>query len=214
VNHSFPSPAGFEFHEAPTQPGISHTTKKARVEPPLVLVVEDDDDTRFIYTQSLEHMGYRSVGARSGELGYEAALQLKPSAIVMDVAMPGIGGIEATRRLKADPRTRSMLVIVVTAYGAAMFDAARQAGCDAYFCKPFNAFALDSVLRQLRAPRLQSRRLRGAYVKRCGCGRHYTHDAWLALPLCGRMHVPGTDRTIELRNCSCGSSLGVPLDDD
>lgn len=210
MNRSAPSPAAFEFHEAPTQPGIHRTST---LEPPLVLVVEDDDDTRFIYTQSLEHMGYRTADARSGELGCEAALRLKPSAIVMDVAMPGIGGIEATRRLKADPRTRSMLVIVVTAYGASMFDAARQAGCDAYFCKPFNAFALDSVLQQLRAPPARARRSRSTYVKRCGCGRRYTHDAWLALPLCGRMHVPGAERTIELRNCSCGSSLGVAIDE-
>jgi CheY-like chemotaxis protein len=173
-----------------------------------VLVVEDDDDSRTIFTQSLEHLGYRVFSARNGERGIAAAQRHKPDAILMDVAMPGMGGIEATRRLKADPRTRECFVIVATAHGSTMFDEARSAGCDAYFCKPFNAFALDTVLRTLRkAPP----RTRGPIVKRCSCGLDYTRDDWLALRLCGRVHVPRSSTTIELRNCSCGSSIGVAI---
>jgi CheY-like chemotaxis protein len=201
-----PSAADFEFHEAPTQPG--RRRRRKALESPLVLVVEDDADSRAIFTQSLTHLGYRVCAARNGEQGVEMARRRRPSAILMDVSMPGIGGIEATRRIKADPRTRGCFVLVVTAHGATMFDEARSAGCDAYFCKPFNAFALDRVLRSLSAP---PERSRAKVVKRCGCGQSYTRDRWLALPLCGRVHIPGASRTLELRNCPCGSSIGIAI---
>jgi CheY-like chemotaxis protein len=200
--------AAFEAHEAPTVTGW----RRARAaESPLVLVVEDDLDTRLIYSECLRHLGYRTATAPSGELGIKTALISRPRAIVMDVAMPGIGGIEATRLIKADARTRACLVVVVTAHGAAMFPEARRAGCDAYFCKPFNAFTLDTVLHVLATARARPRRPEPtAIVKRCGCGREYTQDAWLALPLLGRMHTPGGGLVVDLRNCACGSSIVLP----
>lgn len=88
--------------------------------------------------------------------------------------MPGIGGIEATRLIKADPRTHDTLVIVVTAYGAKMFGEARDAGCDAYFCKPFNPFALDTILRAQQAPAEPRTHARASVYKKCACGRAYT----------------------------------------
>jgi two-component system cell cycle response regulator DivK len=204
--------SAFDFHEAPTLPTVPTVpTGKPRPPPspdaPLVLVVDDDEETRGMYAISLELMGYRSSSQASGELGVEAALREAPMAIVMDVAMPGIDGIEATRRIKADPRGRGSFVIAVTAHGTGMFDKARDAGCDAYFCKPFNPFALDAVLRVLRSPPPGGDP--STILKTCGCGETYTHARWLALPLCGRMHVPGGERAIELRNCPCGSSLGI-----
>src|SRR6202035_491809 len=106
-----------------------------------VLVVEDDPDTRAMYSECLSHLGYRTATASSGEHAIDQVLRTRPDAVLMDVEMPGIGGLEATRRIKSDPRTRGCLVIVVTAYGAALFAKGRAAGCDAYFCKPFNPFA-------------------------------------------------------------------------
>jgi CheY-like chemotaxis protein len=205
-------PSAFEFHEAPTQPdtqGARAPTKDS----PLVLVVDDDEDTRAIYTYSLEQMGYRTWTESSGEEGLVAARLLRPFAILMDVAMPGMDGIETTRLLRADPRTHTALIVVVTAHGAVKFSEARRAGCDAYFCKPFNPFALDEVLRTLRTPGEPRPSERATVYKRCGCGRWYTIDQWLALPLCGRMHLPKA-ATMELRNCACGSSLAMPLGDD
>lgn len=205
------TPSAFAFHEAPTQPG-PRRSRGVTTDAPLVLVVEDDEDTRNMYTVSLEQMGYRTASESCGEAGVDAAIRLQPSAILMDVAMPGMDGIAATRILKADPRTRAALVIVVTAHGAVKFDEARDAGGDAYFCKPFNPFTLDQVLRARRAPSERQARPVSTY-KHCACGRLYTLEQWLALSLCGRMHLPPR-RTIELRNCACGSSLAMPIDDD
>jgi two-component system cell cycle response regulator DivK len=200
--------AAFEAYEAPT---VTRSRHARAAESPLVLVVEDDLDTRLIYSECLRHLGYRAATAPSGELGIKAALSTRPHAMVMDVGMPGIGGIEATRRIKADARTRGCLVVVVTAHGTTRFAEARSAGCDACFCKPFDAFALDSVLHVLTTARARPRRPEpNTIVKRCGCGREYTQQAWLALPLRGRMHTPGGGLVVDLRNCTCGSSIVLP----
>jgi len=202
-------PSGFEFHEAPTQPGLEHG-RIATLEDPLVLVAEDDEDTRMIYTASLAHFGYRIAEVRDGARAVAEATRLRPDAIVMDVAMPGLDGIDATRLVKSDPRTRDCLVIVVTAHGSAMFDDARAAGADAYVCKPFNPFMLDMILRTFSTlKRLPTGVASPAIVKTCGCGRTYSRMQWHALTLLGRMHVPGTEEILELRNCTCGSSLAL-----
>jgi CheY-like chemotaxis protein len=199
--------APFERHQASALPR-RRGSPAAR---PLVLVVEDDPDTRLLYAQCLELLGHRTATEASGERGVEAALRMRPDAILMDIAMPGFGGIEATRRIKADARTRACLVIAVTGHGTSMFAEARRGGCDAYFRKPFNAFALDSVLRVLAtaysrpAPAAPS-----AIVKRCDCERQYTHGEWSALPLGGRMHAQQGTVVIELRKCVCGSSIVLP----
>jgi CheY-like chemotaxis protein len=198
--------AAFEHHEAPT---VTRRPAAAGA-PPLILVVDDDPDTRLIYSECLAHLGYLTAAEASGERGVEAARRSHPEAILMDVAMPGIGVIEATRRIKSDARTRGSLVIVVTAHGASMFAEAHRAGCDAYFCKPFNAFALDSVLRVLTTVHAGPIRPDPTIVKRCACGREYTQDGWLALPLGGRMHSPRGGMVVELRNCVCGSSIVLP----
>ncbi|MGD0529113.1 MAG: response regulator [Polyangiaceae bacterium] len=200
--------AAFGAHQARTLTGPRHARAPAS---PLVLVVEDDLDTRLIYSECLKHLGYRTATASSGELGIMAAVGTRPYAIVIDVSMPGIGGLEATRRLKTDARTRACLVVVVTAHGTTMFAEARRAGSDAYFCKPFDAFALDSVLHVLTTARARPRPPGPTtIVKRCGCGREYTQDAWLALPLRGRMHTPGGGLVVDLRSCACGSPIVLP----
>jgi len=202
--------ATFDLHEAPTLTG----RRRGLGTGPLVLVVDDAPDARDLYAMCLDYLGYRTATATSGVRAVQAALDLLPTAILMDVAMPGdIDGIEATRRIKADPRTRHCLVVVVTAHGASKFGKARTAGCDAYFCKPFNAFALDRVLRMLTTPEERPPRPPTPVVKRCGCGEEYALEKWLRLPLCGRMHSPHTGLTVELRNCRCGSSLALSEDE-
>jgi CheY-like chemotaxis protein len=178
-----------------------------------VLVVEDDAEARLVYSECLTDLGYFPITEASGEQGIEAALSSPPDAILMDLQMPGMGGIEATRVLKSDPRTRDCLVIVVTGHGATMFAEARKAGCDAYFCKPFDVVALDEVLRVLTTVRGPVRSGSATIVKQCGCGREYNREEWLALSLCGRIHVPRSDVSLELRNCVCGSSIAVQSED-
>lgn len=206
---TIPTPAVFEFHEAPTQPAGSKPRKTAGVAP-LVLVVDDEADARDMYAICLEQLGYRTAQAMNGEEAVVAALRNPPDAILMDMSMPGMGGIEAMRRIKSDPRMGRCHIIMITAHGDSVFEEARAAGCDAYFCKPFNIFALDSVLRLLAPGAALPEPRNEAVVKVCGCGESYSLDAWLVLPLCGRMHA-GT-KTAEIRNCRCGSSLALTID--
>jgi two-component system cell cycle response regulator DivK len=184
----------------------SSTTPSERiVERALVLVIDDDPDARSIWVECLSHLGYRTVCASTGEEGIRVAAQERPTAILMDLSMPGIGGIEATRRIKADLRTRDSLVIVVSAHEPSIFAEARTAGCDAYFCKPFNAFGLDGILRVLTT---STRGCCGsAVVKRCACGRCYTRDEWSMLRLYGGMQIPDSGEAIEVRTCACGSYI-------
>ncbi len=177
-------------------------------EGPLVLVVEDDEDTRFLYAESLGHLGYRAAGEGDARSGIEAALRLRPDAILMDLAMPGMTGIEAIRILKADPRTSRCLIVAVTGSGMKWFEEARAAGCDAFFGKPFDPSALEHVLSALpSSPEPPGVQLPPDVVKRCSCGREFTDSQWTVLPRCGRMHLARRDSMVELRNCPCGSSM-------
>ena len=121
--------------------------------PPLVLVVDDYDDTREIYATCLEHAGYRVAVAADGREAVALALELDPDVIVMDLAMPVMDGWEATRVIKRDPRTRGIRVIAVTGHsGDDVERAAVRAGCDAFFMKPvLPAQLLHSVQRSLGA---------------------------------------------------------------
>ncbi len=182
--------------------------------PALVLVVEDDADTRFLYMAELASMGYRTAGEGDGARGVEAAARLLPDAVLIDVGLPILDGIEATRRIKEDPRTNKCLVIVMTGNGMKKFEEARAAGCDAFFCKPFDPAALQEVLRTLASPAEQSKiHVRAELVKECTCGRKFSLKQWLGLPVSGRMHVPRRGVVVEVRTCSCGTSLSVELDD-
>lgn len=194
--------------------GASGGTSGSPSQRPLVLIVDDDEDTRFCYTESLEHLGYRTASARDGAEGVEVAIRLRPDAILMDASMPVMDGIEATRRIKEDARTRGCLVIVVTGHaGAGTFDAARAAGCDAFCRKPFDPIAFEHVLQALStSAEPQDLPMEPAIVKRCGCGRELSREQWLRLPICGRLHITLRGAIVELRNCTCGSSLALEVE--
>ena len=177
---------------------------------PLVLVVEDDDTTRFLYAETLERLGYRTAAARDAEHGIEAAIRLHPDIILMDVSMPGMDGIEATRCLKADVRTRDCVVVVVTGGGRTTFEEARLAGCDAFCCKPFDPSAIAHILQLSADPKAPNALPQGIVIK-CSCGREHTRSHWLGLPLCGSVLLARRDTTFELRTCDCGSSLSLDI---
>src|SRR5580704_12466645 len=122
----------------PALPSIPPATRELTSTGPLVLIVDDDEDTRFLYAEVLLSLGYRTAGECDAARGIEAAYRLVPDAILMDLAMPGPSALDAIRTLKADPRTSRCLVIVVTGSGMRSFDDARAAGCDAFFEKPFD----------------------------------------------------------------------------
>jgi CheY-like chemotaxis protein len=80
-----------------------------------VLVVEDYEDARKMVEMILEDAGYRVLLAADGAEGVTLARQHRPDAILMDIFMPGLDGLEATRRIKADPATATVPVIAYTA---------------------------------------------------------------------------------------------------
>ena len=100
---------------------------------PLVLLVEDDNDTREMYYEYLSHSGLRVNEAPSGSRALERAREQPPDVVVTDIAMPGMDGIELSRRLRAEPPTRDIPIIAVTGNGSAR---ARDAGCDVVLEKP------------------------------------------------------------------------------
>jgi len=104
---------------------------------PLVLVVDDYADARAMYVAWLEVSGYRVVEASTAAEAIALAQAEPPAAILMDLSLPGVDGIEATRRLKADPRTRHVPVVAITGHVEAhVADAATAAGCDVFIVKP------------------------------------------------------------------------------
>lgn len=109
--------------------------QRSPVSPPLVLIVDDVADNREMYADYLRFAGLRVATASSAEEGLAAAAAEAPAVVVMDLALPGMDGWEATKRLKAmHPRIR---VIAVTGHVLPEHeDRARAAGADAFYTKP------------------------------------------------------------------------------
>jgi CheY-like chemotaxis protein len=136
-------------------PGTSQVSKSAatgrvRPRPPAVLVVDDFGSARELYARVFRSSGFDVAEASSGAEALETGIALRPDLIVVDLAMPGMDGLETIRRFRKDPGTRNSRIVVVT--GAAFADGARkakEAGCDAYLVKPCLPQTLLSVVRSL-----------------------------------------------------------------
>jgi CheY-like chemotaxis protein len=103
----------------------------------LVLLVDDYADNRDIYAQFLLYAGLRVEEAENGHQALEKAFAVSPDVIIMDLALPGLDGWEATRRLKSDPRTERIPVIALTGHAlAGHSQGALEAGCDLFLTKP------------------------------------------------------------------------------
>lgn len=104
----------------------------------VILLIEDNPANLKLAVMLLEHAGHRVLTATDGEAGIELAKRYCPDLVLMDIQMPGIDGLEATRRLRADPATAALKVVALTAL-AMKGDEARilAAGCDGYLVKPF-----------------------------------------------------------------------------
>jgi two-component system cell cycle response regulator DivK len=114
-----------------------------------ILAVDDQEDNRRILRDLLTSAGYEVTEATTGEDAVTLAQANPPDLILMDIQLPGIDGYEATRRIKADPRLRTVPLIVVTSYALSGDDAkAFSAGADAYVSKPFSPRALLAKVRE------------------------------------------------------------------
>jgi len=105
--------------------------------PKTVLLVEDNEDNRIVYSTILRHFGYRVIEALNGEEGIATARAERPDLILMDISIPIIDGWEATQVLKHDPETRHIPIIALTAHALASDrERAMEVGCDGYLAKP------------------------------------------------------------------------------
>jgi CheY-like chemotaxis protein len=115
-----------------------------------VLVVDDEHNIRNILDFSLHAEGFLVISALNGEDAFKLAVESDPDLILLDVMMPGQGGVETCRALKADPRTSSIPVILLTALaGKQDRDAGRKAGADAYITKPFSPKKVTDAVQDL-----------------------------------------------------------------
>ena len=104
---------------------------------PLVLVVDDYLEAREICAEYLGFHGYRVVTAEDGLQALERAFEMLPDVILMDLSLPELDGWAATRRLKADPRTRGIPIVALTGHAlSAERERALAAGCDDVITKP------------------------------------------------------------------------------
>ena len=122
---------------------------------PSVLLVEDDSAGRRMYAEWLAQAGFSVNQAHNGLQALERALESVPDIVVTDLNIPGIDGFELTRRLKQDPRTRTVPVIALTGYAAFQADPGRaiRAGCDAVLEKPCTPDDLEATIRTLMTGR-------------------------------------------------------------
>ncbi len=118
-----------------------------------VLVVEDFDDTRFLMKLSLERQGYRVLEAVDGQRAVEVAASERPDLILMDLSLPVLDGLSATRRIRENSELRGVPIVAVTAHGEAQYrDKAMAAGCDDFFNKPIDFHKLEGVMRRHLTP--------------------------------------------------------------
>lgn len=138
-----------------------------QIEKPTVLIVDDEIDIRIFISTLFETNGYRPVATRDGGSGLQKAREISPDIIVLDVMMPGEGGVKMYQGLKADPSLKRIPVIMLSAVGRKTFDHYLKMldaqsdgtfpGPDAYMEKPPDAEALIVLAERLMKERAESK---------------------------------------------------------
>jgi len=115
-----------------------------------ILYVEDNEMNRKIVRDLLKRTTYTLVEAFDGEEGVAKALELRPDLILMDIPLPKISGMEATRRLRTEPATAGTPIIAITSFALSGDEQkAKDAGATAYLAKPYSPFDLLNLIRKL-----------------------------------------------------------------
>ena len=123
---------------------------KKQAKTPTVLLVEDTEDNRFMMRRLLEMTGYRVVEAMNGEEAVKLAKAELPQLILMDLSLPVIDGLAATRLIRKLPDFQSTPIIAVSAHDSSDFQSeAIAAGCNSYVTKPIDFNELEQLIGQL-----------------------------------------------------------------
>ncbi len=117
-----------------------------------VLIVEDYEDTRSFMKFLLEGYGYKVSEATDGREAVESVKQEFPDLILMDMSMPEMDGLTATKIIREFDGTAKLPIIAVTAHGESYYRKAIEAGCDDLINKPLDFGVLDSILHQYLTP--------------------------------------------------------------
>ena len=115
-----------------------------------ILHVEDNELNRKMIRDLLRRTSYRLIEAPDGEAAVAIAHEQHPDLILMDVQLPKISGIEATRRLRAEPATAAIPIIAITSFALSGDEQrAKEAGASAYLSKPYSPLTLLTMIRKL-----------------------------------------------------------------
>jgi CheY-like chemotaxis protein len=118
-----------------------------------VLIVDDNPTNLKLVAYLVKANGYEVDTAVDADTAMAAIAANRPRVILMDLQLPGVDGLELTRRLKADPATRDISIIAVTAYAMkGDQEKAIDAGCDAYVTKPIDTRALPELIAKFAKP--------------------------------------------------------------
>jgi CheY-like chemotaxis protein len=119
----------------------------------LILVVDDAADNLAMLSLALQQQNYKVVTAANGEDAIKVAEQTQPNLILMDINLPELDGLGATRRILGDPALRDVPVVVVTAFGTEGFQrAAYDAGASGYLTKPIDLDRMNQLIARLLSP--------------------------------------------------------------
>jgi two-component system cell cycle response regulator DivK len=115
-----------------------------------ILYVEDNEMNRKIVRDLLRRTKYQLAEAYDGEAGVAKALEMRPDLILMDIQLPKLSGLDATRRLRAEAATANTPIITITSFALSGDDVkAKAAGATAYLAKPYSPFDLLSLIRRI-----------------------------------------------------------------
>jgi two-component system cell cycle response regulator DivK len=115
-----------------------------------ILYIEDNEMNRKIVRDLLKRTTYQLIEAFDGEAGVAKALEARPDLILMDIQLPKISGIEATRRIRAEAATAKTPIVAITSFAMSGDDQkAKDAGATAYLAKPYSPIDLLKLIRQL-----------------------------------------------------------------
>ena len=115
-----------------------------------ILYIEDNEFNRKIVRDLLKRTKYQLVEAHDGEAGVAKALEIKPDLILMDIQLPKISGLDATRQLRGEAATANTPIVAITSFALSGDDQkAKEAGATAYLAKPYSPFDLLKTIRKL-----------------------------------------------------------------
>lgn len=137
---------------APLDPGVPLLLPTPTMPTPTVLLVDDDSAIRQLYRDALNRYGYRTLEARDGTEGLRMAQEAAPDLVVTDLGMSGLNGWDLTQRIKSNPQTAHLPVVVLTVHPQEIHRMhAERVGCDAFLAKPKSPRVLRDEIERLLA---------------------------------------------------------------